>query len=58
MRKLLRDWQVGDGREEACARYDPAHSQKATRRNWGVGPAWIQGGTSYATRPKAPRWTG
>jgi catechol O-methyltransferase len=27
MRKLLRDWQVGDGREEACARYVANHAR-------------------------------
>jgi SnoaL-like protein len=44
--------------EDACRRFDPEHPKKATRRFWGRGPAWIQGGTSYATRPKAPVWTG
>jgi hypothetical protein len=44
--------------EEARRRYDLDHPRKATRRFWGVGPAWIQGGTSYATRPPAPVWSG
>jgi hypothetical protein len=38
----------------ACAQFDPDHKQKRTRRNWGNGPAWTRGGTSFADRPPAP----
>jgi hypothetical protein len=44
--------------EDACKRFDPDHPKKATRSFWGTGPDWIHGGTSYATRPKAPVWKG
>ena len=44
--------------DDARARFDPDHPKKATRSNWGNGPDWIQGGKTYATRPKAPVWKG
>lgn len=39
---------------KASKELDPAHRSKMTRSNWGTGPAWTQGGRSYAERPKAP----
>jgi hypothetical protein len=36
---------------EACARHDPDHAQKRTRRHWGSGPEWTRGGRSWAERP-------
>ncbi len=34
----------------ACAKLDPEHPKKRTRREWGNGPAWTQGGPSYFDR--------
>jgi hypothetical protein len=39
--------------QEACRRHDPDHPAKRTRRDWGRGPAWTKGGTTYAERPRA-----
>jgi hypothetical protein len=36
--------------EEALARFDPDHARKATRLDWGQGPAWTRGARSYAER--------
>ncbi len=36
----------------ACQQFDPEHKEKRTRRDWGSGPAWTQGGRSYAERPR------
>jgi hypothetical protein len=33
---------------EACKQFDPSHKEKATRSNWGNGPAWTRGAASYA----------
>lgn len=38
--------------EEACRRFDPDHPKRHTRRFWGTGPAWIQGGSTYEQRPR------
>ncbi len=35
----------------ACKQFDPDHKEKRTRHNWGNGPAWTRGGTSYLDRP-------
>jgi hypothetical protein len=40
---------------EACRRYDPEHAAKRTRWNWGDGPPWTKGGSSYAERPRVAR---
>jgi hypothetical protein len=36
--------------QDACAKFDPDHPNKRTRRNWGAGPDWTQGAGSYAER--------
>jgi hypothetical protein len=36
----------------ACKQFDPGHKDKRTRRNWGAGPAWTRGGTSFFDRPQ------
>ena len=36
---------------DACKQFDPEHSRKQTRLNWGDGPAWTKGGRTYAERP-------
>jgi hypothetical protein len=33
---------------EACAKHDPNHAKKRTRRHWGNGPSWTRGAVSYA----------
>ena len=43
-----------DAYAEACRLFDPDHKQKRTRRDWGNGPAWTQGGQTYYDRPRAP----
>jgi hypothetical protein len=35
---------------EACAKHDPQHAKKMTRRDWGSGPDWTQGAPTYAER--------
>ena len=42
-----------DAYGEACKQFDPDHRQKRSRCNWGNGPAWTRGGTSYYDRPRA-----
>ncbi len=52
-------WAVQGGQDtikayvEACAKHDPDHKQKRTRRHWGNGPAWTQGAASWFERPSA-----
>jgi limonene-1,2-epoxide hydrolase len=47
-------WAVNDGMRtakeyaEACARFDPEHAQRRTRRDWGDGPDWARGPVSGA----------
>jgi hypothetical protein len=36
--------------EAACAAFDPDYPKKRTRLNWGNGPDWTQGATSYDSR--------
>ena len=36
----------------ACKQFDPGHKDKRTRLNWGSGPAWTRGGTSFFDRPQ------
>ena len=38
--------------ETACRQHDPDHPKKATRSDWGHGPAWTKGGRTYAERPR------
>jgi hypothetical protein len=38
--------------EAARLQYDPDHPKKATRWNWGNGPAWTKGNASYFDRPR------
>ena len=35
---------------EACEQFDTEHKQKRTRLNWGNGPDWTRGATSYFER--------
>lgn len=37
--------------DEATRIHDPDHATKATRFDWGRGPAWTKGGRTYAERP-------
>jgi hypothetical protein len=42
--------------EKALREHDPNHRQKATRLDWGHGPAWTKGPASYWDHPrKEPR---
>ena len=38
--------------EEACRAHDPDHPKKATRFDWGNGPAWTKGARAFAERKK------
>ena len=52
-------WSLPEGQRtmqqyaDACARYDPDHPEKRTRRDWGNGPDWTQGASTYAESPGA-----
>ena len=41
--------------ETARDKFDPAHERKRTRLNWGDGPEWTQGASTYAESRGAKR---
>jgi hypothetical protein len=47
-------WAVNDGMRtakeyaEACARFDPEHAERRSRRDWGNGPDWARGAATGA----------
>ena len=38
--------------ERALAAHDPTHRERATRRDWGDGPDWTRGPTSFWDLPR------
>ena len=51
------DYYSISGRDRAMKEYqeglatNPEHPRQGTRRDWGNGPAWTKGNSSYASRP-------
>ena len=54
-------WSLPEGTETmkkyaaACKQFDPDHKKKRTRENWGNGPEWTRGASTYDESPGAKR---